>query len=69
LAVAFDIDEGLRAKRSDGSAHPDAVMAVLLAQQQQMAEQRERWRQRARTVAQAAEAVDAHFSANRRSQP
>lgn len=64
LVAAFDVGRGLRVKRSAGSVHPDAVNALLLRQVERTAEERERWQQRARALAQGAEEVSAQFMAH-----
>jgi argininosuccinate lyase len=43
LAVAFDVEESLRRKRSAGSAHPDAVRELLVEQAAHLDEQRAQW--------------------------
>ncbi|GAB2715892.1 argininosuccinate lyase [Streptomyces bullii] len=46
LAVAFDVEESLRRKRSAGSAHPDAVRELLAGHAAHLDEQRAEWRRR-----------------------
>ncbi|GAA2003273.1 lyase family protein [Catenulispora subtropica] len=61
LAAAFSVDAGLRAKRSSGSTHPDAVLAMAAEQEAGFEAVEERWR-RLRTGVEAAIAqIDVHF--------
>lgn len=62
LAGVFDVDAGLRAKRSAGSTHPDSVRAMLAAQAAEFDEQETLWNQRAATLDEAARSVDAQFA-------
>ncbi|GAA0928093.1 lyase family protein [Streptomyces rhizosphaericus] len=58
LVAAFDVDEGLRAKRSAGSAHPDEVRAMLADQDGEFAKLTEEWSRRERRSADAARQRD-----------
>ncbi|GAA3716097.1 argininosuccinate lyase [Streptomyces tremellae] len=58
LAVAFDVDEGLRAKRSAGSAHPDEVRAALVGQEGELTRLAGEWSLRARRSTDAARRQD-----------
>lgn len=69
LADAFDVEAGLRAKRSDGSTHPDSVRAVLAAQAEEFSGLEALWHRRVATLAEAAGSVEAHFAARRGSRP
>ena len=56
LAEAFDVEAGLRSRRSAGSVHPDAVAALLAGQAEEYRDLRDAWarRRRCRDSAQAA---------------
>jgi argininosuccinate lyase len=58
LAGAFDVDAGLREKRSPGSANPDSVRELLAAQADQLTEAATTWALRRRRVADALAGVD-----------
>ncbi|MFG2713700.1 argininosuccinate lyase [Streptomyces goshikiensis] len=58
LTEAMGLPGGLTAKRSDGSAHPDAVRALLAEQGCAFDEVAERWQARRTGVAEAAAALD-----------
>lgn len=59
LARTLGVDEGLRAKRSAGSTHPDAVRAMLAAQDAEAGALEARWAQRRQAGIEAAARVDA----------
>ncbi|MET8976755.1 lyase family protein [Streptomyces sp. NPDC004539] len=50
LALAFDVEESLRRKRSAGSAHPDAVREVLAGQRALLDERCAEWERRGARV-------------------
>ncbi|MFF8290568.1 argininosuccinate lyase [Streptomyces sp. NPDC016309] len=58
LAEAMSVPGGLRAKRSDGSASPDSVRALLAGQDVAFGALEERWRRRRTAVEAAAAEVD-----------
>jgi argininosuccinate lyase len=58
LTATLGVDAGLRAKRSDGSTHPEAVAAMLAAQDKEFAALAEQWALRRRAVTAAASRVD-----------
>lgn len=62
LTATLGVDEGLHAKRSDGSAHPDAVRTMLKAQEEEFAALAEQWAARRRAVTAAAARVDTLLS-------
>jgi len=49
LAEAFDVDRNLRRKLTAGSAHPEAVRALLARQFIELGEVSQAWAERART--------------------
>ncbi|GHF37095.1 argininosuccinate lyase [Kitasatospora xanthocidica] len=59
LAGSLDADRAVRVKRSTGSTHPDAVRAMLAAQDRGYREVAGQWRLRAETASAAAARVDA----------
>lgn len=58
LTASFDVTAGLRAKRSAGSTHPDAVRELLAAQEQEFRRLTEEWEARQAAVTIAGERVD-----------
>jgi argininosuccinate lyase len=58
LAVAFDVEESLRRKRSAGSAHPDAVRELLAGHAAHLDEQGAQWRRRSERVREALREID-----------
>lgn len=58
LAGAFDVDAGLREKRSAGSTNPDSVRELLSTQQTQLTEAAKEWARRRQGVAGALAEVD-----------
>ncbi|MBC3839641.1 argininosuccinate lyase [Streptacidiphilus sp. 4-A2] len=58
LAETLGVDQGLRAKQSQGSTHPDAVTAMLTAQAEDAAGLAEQWEARRRTGPEAADRTD-----------
>ena len=58
LAAALDVDDGLRAKRSAGSTHPDSVREMLTAQVAEYADLAGQWSARQATIASASGVVD-----------
>jgi argininosuccinate lyase len=58
LTAAFDVDDGLRAKQTAGSTHPDQVRKLLASQEADIDGVELEWRSRSRTVAAAAEGID-----------
>jgi argininosuccinate lyase len=61
LAASLGVREGLRAKRSAGSTHPDSVRDLLAAQEAEYAELELWWQDRRSVAASAAEQVDAEL--------
>jgi argininosuccinate lyase len=62
LATAFSVEEGMRAKRSPGSAHPDSVTGLLAAQEAGFDAVGQRWSHAGRAVTAAADGVGALFT-------
>ncbi len=59
LTAAFAVEDGLRAKQTAGSTHPDEVRKLLASQEADLDDVEQQWLIRSRTVAAAAESVNA----------
>jgi argininosuccinate lyase len=62
LAAALAVDDGLRAKRTAGSTHPDEVRKLLTAQEADIDVVARQWLSRSQAVAAAASSVNALLS-------
>lgn len=69
LAASFDVAQGLRAKRSAGSTHPDAVRELLDVQEQEYRRLAEEWDARQAVIATALERVDLLLAGRRPTMP